>query len=80
MLMKKLGLIIPLLITIPSFISFLCVIMFVALPLNLKGQVYGCHVQRYGVEVLYYIPYGVGSPTKWITTGVVDMTGAEGGF
>ncbi len=58
----------------------ICSLLLGLLPLIGLAQIYGCHVQRNGSEVIYYIPYGLGSPNEWITNGVIDMSGAEGGF
>ncbi|RDC56238.1 hypothetical protein DU508_11545 [Pedobacter chinensis] len=80
--MKKLCLIIPPIISFLSqnfkFVS--CYLLLQTVSSGLNAQTYGCHVRRGMSEILYYTPYGLGSPTEWITTGVIDMSGAEGGY
>jgi hypothetical protein len=75
--MRKLRLIIP--FNIPPKIFFL-ILMLICINNNARGDVIGCHVIRGSSDVLYYLPYGLGSPSEWITRGIVNPTGAEGGF
>ena len=64
------------------YFNFLFIIWFCCNPLQLKAQTYGCHVQRGFSEVLYYTPYGAGSPSEWRTTSSppVSATGEQGGY
>lgn len=79
--MKKLGLIIPLLKHISFyFLTFTWFVLLIAWSQVLYAQTNGCHIVRGMSDVIYYTPYGAGSPSEWTTTGVIDPTGAQGGF
>ncbi|MBC6112196.1 hypothetical protein ACFOG5_10545 [Pedobacter fastidiosus] len=75
--MQKLKLIIPLLKSPSSiFLKFISTTLFLMGAQKLSAQSDGCHVVRGITDVIYYNPYG----SQWITTGVVDASGAEGGY
>lgn len=75
--MQKLKLIIPLLKSPSStLLKLTLVFCFLIWKQNLCAQSDGCHVVRGMTDVIYYNPYGA----QWITTGVVDASGAEGGY
>ena len=80
--MEKLSLIVPLSRIRSSFYTkfFLFYLLFDLFFIEMQAQTYGCHVVRGMSNVLYYTPYGNGPPSEWTTTGVVDKSGAEGGY
>lgn len=65
------------------FLEIFFGISFCFVHFSLHAQTYGCHVQRGTQEVLYYTPYGAGSPSEWRTVSgapPISSTGEQSGY
>lgn len=73
--MKKLLFIIPI---VRCSVFTILIICFQAIKVAARTD--GCHVSFAVAERLFYTPYPAGGANAWITTGVIDASGATGGY
>lgn len=60
-------------------VSFL-ILLLICITDGVVARTNGCHVSFAVSERLFYTPYPTGGVNAWITTGVIDPSGATGGY